>query len=427
VGGLVPVLRATWALLLGIAVLMLGHGLQGTLLGVRATMAGFPPAVTGLVMSGYYVGLLLGSFSTPRLVSRVGHVRVFAALLSLGSTAPLLHALLVEPATWFLVRLLTGYCFAGAFIVAESWLNAAGSNETRGTILSVYMVVQLAALTLGQLLLNVADPRGTTLFMLVSALVTVAAVPMLLTAAPAPAIQSPRGVSLAELYRLSPLGVVGVVGVGFSSGALYAVGPVFAQAKGLGVALTSYFMAAIVAGGMVLQGPVGWVSDRFDRRQVIAAVTFLAAVAAASSLALARPPAWWLFAQFFLVGGLSLPMYALCAAHANDFLRQDQMVGASSALLLAYGIGAALGPTAAALCLQALGPGGYPLFLAAVHAGIGGFALWRMTRRPVVPAEERAPHVAVSTPSPVVTPIADALREAAMSERAAAPAVVAPG
>jgi MFS family permease len=217
--------------------------------------------------------------------------------------------------------------------------------------------------------------------------------------------------------------VVGLVGVGFSSGALHAVGPVFAQAKGLGVALTSAFMAAIVAGGMVLQGPVGWVSDRFDRRQVIAAVTLLAALAAASSLALARPPAWWLFAQFFFVGGLSLPMYALCAAHANDFLRQDQMVGASSALLLAYGIGAALGPTAAALCLQALGAGGYPLFLAAVHAGIGAFALWRMTRRPVVPAEERGPHVAVATPSPVVTPIADALRDAAMAERAAGPAV----
>ena len=352
---------------------------------------------------------------------------MFAALLSLGSTAPLAHAVFVEPVAWFAIRLLTGYCFAGAFVVAESWLNVAGSNENRGTLLSAYMTVQLGALTLGQFLLDLADPGEATLFMLVSALVTVAAVPMLLTAAPAPVIQAPRGVSLTELYRLSPLGVVGVVGVGFSSGAIYGVGPVFARAAGLDVALTSAFMAAIVAGGMVLQGPVGWVSDRFDRRWVIAAVTFLAALAAASSLALARPPAWWLFVQFFLVGGMALPMYALCAAHANDFLRKDQMVGASSALLLSYGIGAALGPTVAALCLQALGPAGYPLFLAAVHAGIGGFALWRMTRRPAVPAEDRAPHVAVATPSPVVTPIADALREAAMSDRAAAPAVVAPG
>jgi len=283
VGGLVPVLRATWALLLGIAVLMLGHGLQGTLLGVRATMAGFPPAVTGAVMSGFYVGLLVGSFATPRLVARVGHVRVFAALLSLGSTAPLAHAVFVEPVAWFAIRLLTGYCFAGAFVVAESWLNVAGSNENRGTLLSAYMTVQLGALTLGQFLLDLADPGEATLFMLVSALVTVAAVPMLLTAAPAPVIQAPRGVSLIELYRLSPLGVVGVVGVGFSSGAIYGVGPVFARAAGLDVALTSVFMAAIVAGGMVLQGPVGWVSDRFDRRGVTAAVTFLAALAAARS------------------------------------------------------------------------------------------------------------------------------------------------
>ena len=373
--GLVPVLRATWALLLGIALLMLGYGLLSTLLGVRATTAGFPPAVTGVVMSGFYVGLLVGSFATPRLVARVGHVRVFAALLSLGSTAPLAHAVFVEPVAWFAIRLLTGYCFAGAFVVAESWLNVAGSNENRGTLLSAYMIVQLGALTLGQFLLDLADPGEATLFMLVSALVTVAAVPMLLTAAPAPVIEAPRGVSLIELYRLSPLGVVGVVGVGFSSGAIYGVGPVFARTAGLDVARTSAFMAAIVAGGMVLQGPVGWVSDRFDRRGVIPAVTFLAALAAASSLALAQPSAWWLFVQFFLVGGMALPMYALCAAHANDFLRKDQMVGASSALLLSYGIGAALGPTAAALCLQALGPAGYPLFLAAVHAGIGGFAL----------------------------------------------------
>ena len=390
---LLLVLRDTWALLLGIALLMLGHGLQGTLLGVRAGLEQFPPAVTGVVMSGYYAGLLLGSFHVPRLVARVGHVRVFAALLSLGSTASLFHALMVEPVTWFLMRLMTGYCFAGAFIVAESWLNGAASNANRGTLLSLYMVDQFGALAAGQFLLNVADPRGFDLFALASVLISVAAVPLLLASSPAPQIRTPRAVRLRELYLLSPLGVVGVIGIGFSHSALYAMGPVFAQSSGLSLALTSTFMAVLIAGGVLLQWPVGMLSDRFDRRVVIVAVTLLAALAAMSSLPIARPPAWWLFVQFFIIGGMSLPMYALCAAHANDFLSREQMVGASSALLLSYGIGAALGPTAAAFTMQALGPAGLPLFLLVIHASIGGFALWRMTRRPVVPAEERVPHV----------------------------------
>jgi MFS family permease len=413
---LIAVVRDTWALLLGIALLMLAHGLQGTLLGVRAGLEQFPPAVTGVVMSGYYVGLLLGSSFAPRFVARVGHVRVFAALLSLGSTAALFHALLVEPVTWFAMRLMTGYCFAGAFIVAESWLNGAASNDNRGTLLSLYMVDQLGALAAGQFLLNLADPRGFDLFVVVSVLVSVAAVPMLLTASPAPQIRASRAVSLVDLYRVSPLGVVGIVGIGFSHSALYAMGPVFAQGSGLTLALTSTFMASLIAGGVLLQWPVGMLSDRFDRRWVITAVTLLAALAAMSSLLLLRPSAWWLFAQFFVVGGMSLPMYALCAAHANDFLSEEQMVGASSALLLTYGIGAALGPTAAAFTMQALGPSGLPLFLVVIHASIGAFALWRMTRRPVVPAEERVPHILVPTPSPVVTTLAQSMKEAGRGE-----------
>lgn len=392
---------------------MLGQGLQGTLLGVRASLEAFPPAVTGFVMSGYYAGLLLGSFATPRLVARVGHVRVFAALLAIGSTAILFHALLIEPVAWFAMRLLTGFCFAGAFIVAESWLNGAASNENRGALLSLYMLVQLAALTLGQFLLTAADPRGFGLFILVSVLVSLASVPMLLVPSPAPPIRPPRGVSLLELYRLSPLGVVGIVGVGFSNSALYAIGPVFAQEQGLTVALTSTFMAVIIAGGASLQWPVGRLSDVLDRRWVITSVSLLGALAAGSALILAQPPAWWLFAQFFLVGGMALPMYALCAAHTNDFLSEEQMVGASSALLLAYCLGAALGPIVASSAMQLAGPGGFPIYLMLVQGTIGGFAVYRMTRRPAVPVDERVRYVAVSTPSPVVSPIAGSVREEA--------------
>jgi MFS family permease len=403
---MVDILRTTWALLLGIAVLMLGHGLQGTLLGVRANLAEFSTAVTGVVMSGYYLGLLLGSLFAPGLVARVGHVRVFAALLSLASVAVLLHALFVEPVSWFLMRLLTGYCFSGAFIVAESWLNGTASNETRGRLLSIYMVVQMGGLAAGQFLLNLADPGGFALFVLVSVLISVAAVPMLLTASAAPAVTSPRDIGLLDLYRLSPLGVVGIVGVGLAHSGLYAMGPVFATEEGLSLAAISTFMAAIVLGGVVFQIPVGRISDRFDRRWVITAVALLTAVAALPFAILPTSQPGLLFGGFFLVGGLTLPLYALCVAHTNDFLSPEQMVGASGALVLAYGLGATLGPTLTATAMQVTGPSGFPLFLTAMHAAIGLFALYRMTRRPSVPAEARGPFMPLPNPSPVVTPLA---------------------
>lgn len=401
------ILRQTWALLLGIALLMLGHGLQGTVLGVRASLDGFSTAVTGVVMSGYYVGLLLGSFSAPASVARVGHVRVFAALLSLASAAVLVHALFVQPVAWFLFRMITGYCFAGAFIVAESWLNGTATNATRGRLLSLYMVVQLGGLAAGQFLLNLADPAGFALFVLVSVLISVAAVPMLLTAAAAPAVSTPREIGLLGLYRLSPLGVVGIVGVGMGQGGLFGMGPVFAAEEGLSLPAISTFMAAIVAGGVAFQVPLGRLSDRVDRRWVITIVALLTSLAALPFALRSAGSPEALFAGFFVIGGLTLPLYALCVAHTNDFLSPEQMVGASSALILAYGIGAAAGPTVAAAVMQLVGPQGLALFLAAAHGAIGLFALFRMTRRASAPLEERGAFMPLpSQPSPVATSLA---------------------
>lgn len=399
-------LRQTWALMLGIALLMLGHGLQGTLLGLRANLEAFQPATTGIVMSGYYVGLLVGSLRVPMLVARVGHVRVFAALLSLGSTAILFQAMFVEPVAWFLMRFLTGYCFAGAFIVAESWLNGSATNETRGSLLSLYMVVQMGFMAGGQFLLNLADPRGFDLFILVSVLISVAAVPMLLTAVAAPTVTTPRRMGLLGLYRLSPLGVVGIAGIGAANSGLFAMGPVFADQEGLSVAAISVFMAAVILGGVLFQVPIGRLSDRVDRRWVIAAAALLTAVVALPPVLFPGLPAWTLFPGFFLLGGLSLPLYAVCVAHTNDYLSPEQMVGASSALILAYGIGAAAGPTVTAFVMQLLGPPGYPIVQAVLHNTIGLFALYRMTRRAAAPYEERSVYMTLPTPSPVATSLA---------------------
>ncbi len=402
------VVAASWALFLGIALIMLGNGLQGSLLGLRATLEGFPTAITGLVMSAYFVGFLAGSTLVPRLVSRVGHIRVFAALASLASAAVLLHSVSVTPPSWGAIRLVTGFSYAGLYVVAESWLNDRATNETRGQLLSIYMVVMLGGMASGQLLLNVADPASFELFVLVSVLVSLAVIPILLTARPAPDFTAPSSVSLAELYRISPLGVFGALGTGMAHGALFGMGAVFAQSTGMSVAQISVFMAVAVLGGVVLQWPVGRLSDRFDRRQVLTTVTFVAAFSAFAATFVSGPlagalPDWTLYVLVALFGGMTLPMYSLSIAHANDHLEPDQMVAASGGLVLAGGIGASFGPVTAASIMSVMGPAGFFWTLGAIHAIIGVFALYRMRRRLALPLEEQGTFVAVP---PRASPIA---------------------
>jgi MFS family permease len=389
--------RADWALLVGILLLMLGNGLQGSLLGVRATMAGFPTAVTGIVMSGYYIGFLGGSTLVPALIARVGHIRVFAALGSLASVSILVHSIEVDPVTWFVMRFITGVALCGLYLTAESWLNSKATNEIRAKILSVYMVIQLGGLAGGQFLLNLASPAGYRLFILVSILLSIAVIPILLTASPAPVISASRHVRLRQLYRASPLATVAIFSIGAAQGALFAMGAVYAREIGLPVAGISALMALSFLGGMVFQWPLGVLSDRLDRRKVIVVTTFLAAAVAAVTALASGGPAWSPFVLFFLMAGLSLPMYSMCVAHANDFMTTDQMVGASGALLLVNGTGAILGPIIGSDVMQVLGPWGLPLFVATAHGLIGFFALWRMTRRAARPLALQGPTIVVQS------------------------------
>jgi len=384
------VVGSAWALLVGLGLLMLGDGLQMTLLALRASLEGFPTAVTGVLMSSFYVGFLGGSVLAPGIVRRVGHVRTFAALASLASACILVHAVFVGPLAWAALRLASGFCFAGIYVVAESWLNDAASNETRGQLLSVYMVITYVGFGLGQLLLNAADPLGYELFILTSVLISVALVPLLLSASPAPHSAGVEPMSLRALYRVSPLGFLGAVATGMAGGALFGMGPVYAQAIGLSVAQVSLLMSAPVVGCVCLQWPIGHLSDRFDRRRVLTAVTWLAALAAAAATVAARD-FLELLVVIALLGGLSLPLYALSVAHANDFLERRQMVAASAGLVLASGIGAVAGPAAASLAMDALGPSGFLWFVAAIHAALGVFAFYRMARRPARPLEDQGP------------------------------------
>lgn len=385
----------SWALLLGIAFIQLGNGLQSTLLGVRATMEGFATSATGVVMAGYYVGILLGSMMVPGLLGRVGHIRVFAALASLASAAVLMHFVLVDPWSWGIFRVATGFALAGLYVVAESWLNDRADNETRGQLLAVYMVISLGGLGAGQLLLNLADPAGAMLFILVSVLVSVALIPIALTAGSAPAFETSRKISMGELYRVSPLGVVGTLVTGMTYGAIFGMAPVYASTIGLSVQQVSYFMAAVLLGGVVLQWPLGRLSDIVNRRVVIIIVTLCAGAVSFAAVFAAESSTTMLVALMCLYGGLALPLYSLCVAYINDYLAADQMVAASSTIVLLRGVGACIGPIAAALLMSSIGPQGFLWTLCGVHGLLTLFALYRMTRRATKSVEEQRHYPAV--------------------------------
>jgi MFS family permease len=396
--------KSAWALFVGLGMLMLGNGLQNSLLGIRAGQEAFSTEATGLVMASYYVGLLVGALVTPKVVGKVGHVRVFAALASTASTAALLHAVFVDPWLWGGMRMISGFCYAGLYIVAESWLNDRATNETRGTLLSVYMVVVLGGMAASQYLLNLADPNGFLLFVLASVLVSMALVPISVSVAPTPDFTAPEPLGLRALYHTSPLGMIGALGTGMANAALYSMAAVYAGAVGFTVSQIAVFISANILGGMVFQWPIGRLSDKLDRRRVITAVTFAAALAALAAGVAARGELVGLYAMMFLLGGMSLPMYSLCIAHTNDYLTPKQMVSASGTLMMVGGAGAVLGPIVVSLLMRGMGPDGFFACVGAVHAAIGLFALYRMTRRAPLPLEEQGASVPVA--STVATPTA---------------------
>lgn len=367
-----------WALFIGIGMITLGNGLQGTLLGVRASMEGFPTTVTGLVMSCYYAGFLLGSVYAPKIVVKVGHIRVFAAFASMASAAVLIHSLFPQPLVWAMARLVAGASFAGMFVVAESWLNGQSSNEIRGKILSIYMTVQYAGFIGGQFLLNLASPKGYSLFILISVLLSLALVPILITSVNAPVFEEPEHVGMKDLWNVSPLGVFTGINVGIAHGAIWGMGAVFAQNVGKTVTETSIFMATFVLGGFLFQWPLGILSDKVDRKKVIAVTSGVAVLIAI----LCVFSVFDLSLLIFIFGGISLPLYSMALAYTNDHLSQDQMVAASSSMVLIYGIGALLGPMLSSVFMSVLGSWGFFLIQILAHAAVGLFAWVYIKREP---------------------------------------------
>ncbi len=396
------ILKNAWALLLGMLLLMAGNGLQGTLLGIRGDLEGFSPATMSYVMSGYFLGFLGGSKMAPMMIRRVGHVRVFAALGSLASAVFILFPVMPDPVLWTLMRILVGFCFSGVYVVAESWLNDAATNETRGQALSAYVIVQMAGILFAQVMLNFADVGGYTLFVAMSVMVSLSFMPILLSISPAPVFHASKPMSIAELYRISPLGTVGIFLLGAIIATLFGMAPVYGTAKGLSVAEISILVGMIYLGALLLQYPVGWLSDRMDRRHLIIYITVIGAAGIGVAMPFLSHPGV-VYALTFFAGGFASPLYSLFIAYTNDYLEPDDMASASGALIFLNGVGAAGAPVLAGLAMARFGADSFFAIIAALFAGIAAYALYRMTQREATPVGETSAYAPVL---PQASPIA---------------------
>jgi MFS family permease len=392
-------ITGTWPLLLGMGVLMLGAGLQSTLLGIRATLEAFPTTVTGIVMACYYVGYLLGTIAAPRLIRNVGHVRVFAALAAIASAATLVQAAFVHPIPWGAMRLVTGLCFAGIYVVAESWLNGFATRTNRSRLFAIYMVVLYIGLGAAQFLLILSSPGTSAPFMLVSGLICLAMVPTLLAAQLTPEVIVPRAVPFRELYHLSPLGVAAVTVAGVISSIIFSIGPVYARLEGLDTTAIATFMAVNIFAGVTTQYPVGALADRFDRRTVMAGVCALATAAAGGIVVFPGMPHALFLTLSAAFSGSALTVYSLGISHVNDRLEPAQMVTASSALLLLNGAAAILGPVLASGLMAVYGTAAYFATLATLTGVLTLDCLWRKSRRAPVPQVQKG-HFISAQPQP---------------------------
>ncbi|QJF50612.1 MFS transporter [Roseobacter ponti] len=384
---MIRVISGVWALLLGILLIMLGNGMHFTLIGLRGGIEGFSSTELAVVTSGYFLGFLSGARLTPLMIQRVGHVRVFAALGSFMSAALIALPLLTEPWAWTVLRVLIGFCMSGIYVAAESWLNAAATNDTRGKVLSAYMIAQTLGIIAAQGLLTLGDAATSVLFICASILVSVSFAPILLSATPVPTVEVARPMPLRDLFRGSPLGTVGI----FLLGSIYAtqsgMGAVFGTQIGLTASQIASFVAMLFAGALVMQYPIGWLSDRMDRRTLILGLSVLGAASCIPGW-LTGGGLWPLMAAAFFAGGVTTPLYALLLAYTNDALPTADMPAASGGLVFTFGLGAIAGPMVTGWAMQGLDPYAFWLVLGVTFICIAVYALYRMTQRAVVPGEE---------------------------------------
>ena len=389
------------ALLVGVALLMLGNGLFLTLVPLRADLEGFGAAWIGAIGAAYSVGFVLGCYLVPPLVARVGHIRVYAAIAALGAIVPLLHLLALHPAAWLLFRIVIGLCISGLYMVIESWLNGAASRRNRGTVFSAYVAIHLAAVTAGQYLLLLDSPGGSKLFSLATILFALAVIPVCLTRAPSPPLPVKARPELRRLWRNSQVSVVGCFTNGMANGAVWSLAPVYAKGLGLSVSGIAVFVSVAIVGGAVVQYPLGRLSDRLpDRRWLIAAVCAVASLAGLVLIVADGLPAAVVYAAYFLFGAAAFSIYGFSVAHANDHAEPENFVQIMAGLLVVFGVGAVAGPLVATVLMEAMGSGFLFLFTSAVHGAVALWTFWRMKQRSAVAPEHREEYVPMARTSP---------------------------
>lgn len=396
------ILRPVTALLLSASILMMGNGLFGVLVPIRANLEHFSSFDIGVMGSFHFAGLMVGCLIWPNVIAKVGHIRAFAALTALATMTPLLHAMWTMPWIWWLLRAVNGLVFAGLFMIIESWLTGASQSENRGRVLGAYAMTNLTVVTGGMLLVSVGKPASFELFSLVAIMYSLAAVPIALAPHSAPKPPPRAKMRLGWLMTVSPSAVYGCFAAGLVNSSFWTFSPLFAQGVGLSVSDTALFMSLAVLGGAVSQWPIGRLSDRLGRRAVAIVVCMVASIGGTLLYTFSGTGAAVLFILAVLYGSMAFTVYTLCVAHANDLVHRKRAVEVSSGLLLVFSAGAILGPMLASAMMQKFGPGGLYLHTAIAHASIAIVMLIRAQVRPNPPKQRNEPFVVVPKTTPAV-------------------------
>lgn len=382
--------------------MMVGAGLLGSLLSLRMNAEGFSEPVIGLILSGFYIGLMIGTFLCPSIVKRAGHIRAFAVFAAINTATTLFYPLYISSYFWFCGRIISGLSMMGMYMVIESWLNDRTEAQMRGRVFSVYMAMSFIGLGIGQLFLMTGNINGSELFLVVGIFAVLSLVPVALTRSVSPTLPEVLTMKTSELLHKAPMGLLGSLVVGAIVGAFYSLGPLYAKHIGLDVHMVAYYMSLTIICGFSMQWPVGSLSDRFDRQNVLAAVSLMISLACCFIFLSSEEPVWLVFLSTGFYGGMAFTLYPIAVAHTNDRMESHEIVPASSALLFSYGLGACIGPIVAALLMALMGPNGLYAFIGIVSLLFGmTILIYKHVESPK--KEETFPFISVPRTSPIIT------------------------
>ncbi len=398
---MVKIIKNSWALFTGFGIIIISHGFQGNLLGIRSVLENFNFIATGTMMSGYFVGYFIGANMVPNLVSKVGHIRVFAAFASMASLSSLIHIMFVDPVIWTLARFLTGFSMIGIFIIVESWLNDRATNRTRGKVLSFYMFLTFFGFAIGNLLLNVSSPKNYEPFILISLMFSIALIPILLTKRKPPKFKKTSFIKIKELFKISPTGSFSMFCSGFIFSAIFAMLSVYAVTMNLSIFEISMLLVGVTLSGAFFQWPIGFLSDSYDRRIIIVGCCIAACIFAIMSIAVSGVSFKNLFIEtavrfnyfstvadkiklfvfVILLSGMTLPLFSLNLALVNDYIPKEKFVAAGGGLNIIFGLGAMAGPFICSVLMNLYGPNGFFIHLIIFLLPIIFFGIYRMNVR----------------------------------------------